>query len=423
MLQACERKSPIAEKKMQPKKIVLFGLFGQQNLGNECTLQAMIYHTRRCIPDAEIKCVCTGPEDTREKYGIPTFEMYAPSGEVRPGRNNTLLSNLKKIVARAWRELNHGVRGFRMLKGNDLLIVPGTGLLVDHTTGFRGYPFYVFKWSFIAKLCRCKLLIMSIGAGPIYHRLSRWFIKFALSQADKRSYRDAFSKNYIESIGFETNNDPVYPDLAFSLPRAIMSAQRSSQSQRRVVGLGVLDYYGPSGKLHQGGEAAYRDYIHKMATFVNWLIEHKYGVRMLIGDIKYDSNVSRDLMELLKERGLKNEYGQIINEPIFSVEHLVFQLGASDVVVSPRYHNVILALMLNKPVISLSYNEKFDSLMAALGLSDYCLRIDKLDVQRLIEQFIELEKNGKQLKSRIQQKIEEYRKALDKQYTIIFNDV
>ena len=42
------------------KKIALFGTFGTGNLGNECTLQAMLLNIRRRVPNAEVSCICTG---------------------------------------------------------------------------------------------------------------------------------------------------------------------------------------------------------------------------------------------------------------------------------------------------------------------------------------------------------------------------
>jgi polysaccharide pyruvyl transferase WcaK-like protein len=74
-------------------------------------------------------------------------------------------------------------------------------------------------------------------------------------------------------------------------------------------------------------------------------------------------------------------------------------------------------------VIVLSHDDKFDSLMAELGLAEYCLAIDGLDVDRLIERFTEVEKNGEALKTYIKDKSEEYRRVLDQQYSIIFKDV
>ena len=96
------------------------------------------------------------------------------------------------------------------------------------------------------------------------------------------------------------------------------------------------------------------------------------------------------------------------------------QLGATDIVVSPRYHNIILALMLNKPAFSLSYHEKFASLMSGVGLADYCQDIDHLDIDTLIRRVMELEEDAGKIKTSLERTMEEYRRALQEQYSFMF---
>src|SRR5690349_17558101 len=52
------------------QKIALFGHFGWGNFGNESTLQAMLSHLRRGVPDAEFNCICTGPSTVTAAYNI-----------------------------------------------------------------------------------------------------------------------------------------------------------------------------------------------------------------------------------------------------------------------------------------------------------------------------------------------------------------
>jgi hypothetical protein len=59
--------------------------------------------------------------------------------------------------------------------------------------------------------------------------------------------------------------------------------------------------------------------------------------------------------------------------------------------------------------------------MSEMGLSEYCQDINQLDVDRLVEQFCDLEKNAEKLRSLTKQKTEEFRRALDEQYDFIFN--
>jgi polysaccharide pyruvyl transferase WcaK-like protein len=160
-----------------------------------------------------------------------------------------------------------------------------------------------------------------------------------------------------------------------------------------------------------------------MCDFISWLIEHDYGVRILHGDVKYDGTVRRDLKAKLEKQGFRYGDAGIVDEDISSVADLLGQLALTDVVVSPRFHNLILALMLNKPVLSISYDPKSDALLEAVGLGRYCQPIDNLKVDALVDQFIELEGRLEKIKLLLRQKTEEYRKLLDEQYRLVLGDL
>jgi polysaccharide pyruvyl transferase WcaK-like protein len=211
--------------------------------------------------------------------------------------------------------------------------------------------------------------------------------------------------------------------LVFNLPASIMPECNRGDDKRPVIGVGIKDYYGVLGQRNGVGEAKYAGFINKLGTFVLWLIKHDYVVRLLVGDSLYDSRAKKDLMDALEKQGLEAKDGQLINEPIRSLEELLVQLAACDIVVSPRYHNIILTLMLNKPAVSLSYHEKFTALMEGVGLAEYCQDIDDLDINKLIEQVKDLEKNADELKPYIKKRTEEYRRVLDRQYSVIFNNI
>jgi polysaccharide pyruvyl transferase WcaK-like protein len=401
------------------RKIALFGVFGAGNLGNECTLYAMLYNLRSYVPNAEVVCVCSGPEDTASSHNISAFPIRETP---LPPMNNVVLRVLRRIFIGVPLELYRWFRAAIRLKGTDMLIMTGTGMLGDFGIGPFGLHYEILRWSIIAKLCRCKLLFVSVGAGPINHPLSRFFVKAALTLADYRSYRDAFSKNYLQSIGFDTKNDRVYPDLAFSLPEDIIRRSQDRDGHRGVIGVGLMNYCGRHGASEKNG-VVYSDYIGKLARFVAWLLEHKYTVRLLIGDLVWDQHVRQDLRGLLEERKLKYGDGKIIDAPARSFEEVLSQLAATDVVVASRFHNVLLALMLDKPVVAISYHEKIDALMSAVGLSEFCHHIEHIEIDRLAEQVGALEENADSVRPRIEQTTEENRAALDAQFDQIFRHV
>jgi len=303
----------------------------------------------------------------------------------------------------------------------DMLIIPGTGLLTD-AYGLLGFgPYNMFKWSLIAKICRCKLLFVSVGAGPIYGILGRCFVRSSLSLADFRSYRDKSTVQYLEGIGFRSDSDRVYPDLAFSLPEAAIPNRDTTKSRRCVVGLGLMEYGGMYSVLKPSSEN-YLAYLENLVTVVNWLLAHEYDVRLLCGDLG-DMHAKQQFSELLRERLSVRDEGRIVDEPVLSVESLLSQIVATDIVVATRFHNVLLALLCNKPVISISFHHKCASLMNAMELSGYCLDINELKADRVIEKICDLDVNADKLKRLIRQKVTEFRKALDEQYSVIFNDM
>ena len=452
---------------MKPRRVTFFGNFGIQNLGNECTLQAIIHHTLKRLPDAKLQCLCPVPEDTAARHDIAAFHSTAAwpdwvtaclkryrsrsargstqAGSLQSGPTGTSFSaagddskralgveagSVQKARLAKWlrivliqipKELLHWANGLRMVKGSDMLIVPGTGLVSDYLTGPFGWAYDIFKWSTIARVCRTKVLFVGIGVGPVYRPLSKWFIKTSLGFATYRSYRDTASKKYMEGIGFHANGDRVCPDLAFGLPRSVFPECPLWTREKPVVGVGLKDYYGPRSGGDRPNANAYRHYVDVMTEFVTWLRAQGYPVRVLIGDILYDSKVQREFMELLKERGLSTADGKLVCQPVLTVEELLLQLAATDIVVSPRFHNLVLALMLNKPVIALSDHQKLDSLMAGFGLAEYCLPLGNLDVDTLARQLAQLERNAGELKGYVRQKVEEYREALDQEYSAIFS--
>jgi polysaccharide pyruvyl transferase WcaK-like protein len=402
------------------KKIYFFGHFGSPNFGNEITFQTFLDRLRRRFPNAEIFCICTGPETLAVTQNIktvpirPTFDLATKLGARLPRL-------LRRLFIALPSELYRWLDAFKTLKGVDALIIPGTGLLTDSYGLLSWGPYNLFKWSLISKMRGCKLMFVSVGAGPLYGVLGRYFVKSALSMADFRSYRDKASMAYMESIGFMKNSGRVYPDLVFSLPEATLPHSENRGARRRVVGLGLMEYAGRYSVANPTSET-YTRYLECLVTFAKWLLANNYDIRLLIGDA-CDTPVVKKFKSLLNGRFGNHDEQRIIDGPVLSVAHLMSQLAETEVVVGTRFHNVLLALLLDKPVIAISFHHKCDSLMSDMGLSEYCHDINHMNAGRLIEQFQDLERDADKLRPMTRQKVEESRKALDEQYNLIFKSI
>jgi polysaccharide pyruvyl transferase WcaK-like protein len=409
----------MSKAKLKQRKLSLYGHFGANNFGNESTLQAMLYHVRRLMPDAEVTCICTAPEAVTRDYEIAAVPISAVVFK-SPISRNSLAKLARRIFIGVPSELYRWLKNITMLRDTDALIIVGTGLLTDAYGLMNWGPYSIFKWSVSAKSRGCKLLFVSVGAGPIHSRVGKWLATTSLALADFRSYRDNETKEYLSSIGVAVARDKVYPDLAFSIAEEAAPKCKSSD-RRSIVGLGLMLY---NNKLssNESNEPISAEYLEQLVVFVRWLLARDYDIRLLIGD-HADKSVIDEFKTLLRNRLGTYDEARVMDDPISSVETLLTQLAETDVVVATRFHNVLWALALNKPVISISFHQKCTSLMRDMGLQSYCQDIHKLSAAKLIEQFCQLEKNAGSLKQMIREKVIERRTALNEQYNLIFNDL
>lgn len=404
----------------KPLKVSFFGHFGSANSGNESTLLTILSRLRALSPpESEFRCICTNPGAVVARDGIEAVPITTRVARIWD-RDLPLARRVPMAFIGVGAELRQYARAFRKLKETDMLIVPGTGLVTDAYGLSNWGPYSVFKWALMAKLRHSRVLFVSVGAGPIDRALGRILVKATLSLADYRSYRDNASRDYLRGIGFRTTRDRVYPDLVFSLPEALLSRDHArSEGTRRVVGLGLMEYAGKYSAADPRPET-YTAYLESLAVFATWLLEHDYDIRLLLGDGDADAIVIEEFRSVLQARlGSYNEE-RIVEQPIASVQDVLAELAASDVVVATRFHNVLLALLRNKPVIAISFHHKCSSLMRQMKLSEYCHEIDHMDADRLIAQFRKLEQNREAVKRTIGQGVDEARAALDEQYDLLF---
>lgn len=402
------------------RRVAFFGHFDASNFGNESSLQAILHHLHRFHPEAQATCICTGPAATAAAYqveAIPISDTFARDWAPRTKAGRLL----RKLCIGLISEPHQWLRGFLRMRRTDMLIVPGTGLLTDAYGLLSWGPYNLFKWSVLARLGGCRLAFVSIGAGPVYTALGRYFVRTMLNIADFRSYREESSVAFVRTLGVAADESQLYPDLAFSLPEhAIPRDAAPAAARRPVVGLGVMEYAGRY-STPDGGDAIYANYLESLAQFVAWLLQRGYDIRLLSGDLS-DMQARLALLALLRGRLPAEQLARVTNEPVFSVADVLAQIAASDIIVATRFHNLLLSFLCTKPVISISFHHKCDSLMQAMRMSEYCLGIGALTSAGLIDTFCAIEQQAERLKPVIRDRVRRFRLVLDRQYTLIFGD-
>ena len=135
-----------------------------------------------------------------------------------------------------------------------------------------------------------------------------------------------------------------------------------------------------------------------------------------------DSRVIDEFVDRLRRRNISTSAPLLMAEPALTVKELLSQMSETEFVVSPRYHNLVLALIQNRPVIALSDHAKLESLAVDFGLAQYHLPLRDLSPDDLISRFEQLEANAERLRPYIAAELERYRRALGAQCAMLVAD-
>lgn len=424
------------------------------NLGDGAIQAAILENLSKRLEAAEFYGINLRPRETERRHGIPAFpitglavEFYsyheALFGERdRPSRSRQstgwrrtvhrvregvkkvpwLASGLRFLLVRLRgarniiREIRHLISSYLFLRRLDLLIVSGSGQLMELWGGPWGHPYALFRWAVMAKLTKTRFAVASVGmTGSLTTCLSRYFIRTALATACYRSYRDPGTKQLLQAWRF-THRDPCVPDLAFSLDlsRYNLNLADTDDTPSRVVAVSPISYGNP-GHWPTDDLVTYSRYLDALTEFTYWLMQRGYRLLLFVS-----SSADRAALGELKDR-LRARYGQsalthVFEPSINRVEDLLSQLSRAEFVVATRFHGVLLSHVLRKPVLAIAYDRKVDAHMEDLQQSPYTLDVRRLNAHQLCESFALLEANAAQVRPRINTCIEAFRTPLDDQY-------
>jgi polysaccharide pyruvyl transferase WcaK-like protein len=385
-------------------RVGLFGVIGTDNIGNEGMLEAVVTWLKRDHPDAIVDFMCMGPEKVKARYGAPAIPLNWYQKHERA-------SGLSAIGLRT---LGKGIDVCRVaswVRKHDVVIVPGAGVLeATLPVGPWWYPYAMFLLSASGRVFGTKVALVSVGASVLSQRLTRFFFTSAAKLAFYRSYRDTGSYDAMQRAGIDVTHDHVYPDLAFALP-----VPPVGPGDPLVVGVGVMDYHGTNDDRRQADEIR-AAYMEKMKRFVRWLADSGHRIRLFGGDNLWDDSVVEEILTDLRTHRPDLEPMWAVAEPVTSLDELMWEMAPVGTVVAIRYHNVLCALKLCKPTLSISYAKKHDLLMDSMGLSEFCQSANVLDVDRLIEQFTELQSRSSQLTGTMAERNAEQSRLLDQQF-------
>ncbi len=408
----------------QGRRIALLTPYSGGNLGDAAIQDAVVANLRARMRDVTISGISLNCDNFTERHGTEAFPLcglgrpfYRMSHgsvvdppEQKRGGNGALdqkgvgsvpiwkarkqmpvpslcLKTIHSVAVSPWREFRHCFKGYQFLRTQDLLIVSGGGQLDEEWGGPWGHPYALFKWAVLAKIARVPYAIASVGACKLTSSLSRLFLSAALRMARYRSFRDKHSRELAAALLQRAANDPVVPDLAFTLPPPTaarpLSTQRIADS-RTVVAISPIAYAKPRNWPHQNHEL-HKRYIHQIAQVVTDLIRRGSFVVIVWSSLGDDQSVIAELLDHLADDCRMEVARQVLIPTITSWQDFVAAIGKVDFLIASRLHSAILGFITQTPTVAISFDPKVDWLMEDLGMTECLLQIEDFSADDVIQ--------------------------------------
>lgn len=429
----------------------IFGHYGNENLGDEAIICAVIQHLRKRRENIQLYGLSINPADTEKRHGVPSYpirrlinrSVAALQSNAKPSTKNETATNkpnssveqktsfkarLKQLPVIGYfftalaltldlvsifvKELLFLKESYSVVKKLDLLMITGSNQFLDNFGGTMGFPYTLLKWSVLARIAGKKVAIVSVGAGPIYNRSSKYLFLLVLKLADYISFRDVASQELVQSFGFK-GESVICPDLAHSLIIDLKQNDYFGVCEKPVVGINPMPVY-DSRYWYKTDSSEYTAYVNKLAGFSAWLIQNNYPLFFYATQPK-DENVARDVVDELNKlnKGMGNQAQVRVSRDIC----VFFQnLEDADIVVTTRFHGALLGLFAEKAVLGICYYRKADDLLKEYGQGDYSMVLEDMTADEMSDKFLKLERNMAQIKSDICAKNKVYNDALGEQY-------
>jgi polysaccharide pyruvyl transferase WcaK-like protein len=427
---------------------------GLGNLGDAAIVDSAIAGLRRhAVVDVEFVGATLNPADTSARHAIAAVPLSGvalpfwsagveasvdsqkegdfPSSARAPGRAARLarrligwlrsrldgLPRIRQAITRlrvlgesTWCEASHIIMASRLMRRGDALVVSGGGQLDSYWGGTWGQPYALFKWTGAARLAGKPVVFLSVGAGRIRSGLSTLFLTRALRRAAYRSYRDVHTR---AMLGRRCDG-PLVPDLAFGHPRQASRRPAVEQGGRRV-GISPMAFKKPKA-WPESDQATYTRYVDALGGTVASLGRGGRRVEIFCTD-RLDRPTAKAVQQVAdRDRDGTQPYTRPRVSDTGSVEDVVDLLQAVEVVVATRLHAVILALMMGRPVLAVSYDWKVSRQMEAAGLGRFVIEVPDATTEVIVPRLEELIEDRERISALIRETSSTWADQVDAQY-------
>jgi polysaccharide pyruvyl transferase CsaB len=322
------------------KNILLLGAYGQNNLGDELLLYSFLNYID--TKGYNVICNSTNPEETGKKFGIKSFHTSDIKSLLK------YLFKSKYVVFGGGSQFKTLPAVFQRRKESVLINI----LIV----------------TIAARLLFKKTYFISVGAGPLDTKFSRFLTKIIIVFSNKILLRDESSFELMKSVSnskkLVSSGDGLY--LSKNLIDEIIDTQSKKSVEKSVV---------ISPNLHTKEENLAEVEIKALSEVANQLAKNGYKINLIPfqkGFTHVDDFVACErILENIEDKS-KAEIVELKDEKdIFAL------MQKQKIIIGVRLHSIIIGSLCRVPVIAVCYDPKVAGYMKDMRLSKYAFDLNK----------------------------------------------
>jgi len=436
-------------------RFAVFGFYGNENLGDEAIVEAVIENIRELIPSAEMTCISVNPVDSRQRHEVQADSIFLPAAQYSSVRQRL---EQKKLAAAAGKEVSKddlatsslrsrlkrlpllpqfvsAIRGLiklptalrrqfrfaqhiRQVVGRtDAILVSGSNQFLDNFGGAWRFPLTLWLWTYFAKRENVPVVVMSVGAGPISSRLSMRLIQGTIRRTGYISLRDTGSAAL---VGLDRKPGIVRPDLAFSHRSEIVDSALNRNfvlDRPPVIGINPMAVYA-RGYWYEVDDDKYNGIVTKLSQIVRKLEQSNQGF-VFIANQPSDEPVINDVIDMAVANGSSRRDLESRFHMSTTVDEYLHNVSKVDIMIATRFHANVLGLLLARPIIGLCYHKKSAELLRNFSLGDHAYDLDKFEVGQVVDSIETITKDYEAIARSIADRARDYRSQLLTQYETV----
>lgn len=320
---------------------------------------------------------------------------------------------LRKVLSKLYsKQIQESLNTFSKAKA---AFVKGGGFLHAYGGLIETYKIYYFLYHIrLALSFGINVYVMPNSFGPFKSPFVKSMLRNVLSKCQVVMSRENVSQKQLYE---ECNiSSYLFPDIAFYLhsdekfdATSYLVHHGIPINKIKCVALTMRPYRFPG---ETDAEGKYLKYKSAFAGFIEWLTQNDFYPVLIehVSSLQDHENDMSCILEVARLVPASCRYS-IFSNVNLTCEQMKSIYGCFDYIVGTRFHSVIFSLSAGVPAIAISYGgNKGIGIMKDLCLSDYCISISEITVERLITLFQQLVKNEEQVKEHIHLRLENIEK-------------